>query len=463
MSAVRPFLKLPDISEAEMFHSILDTLHEGVVVMAADSTIVYANPAYSRILGVPVNKVIGKKCRDIEPAAKCLQSLETKQPIKDQYEIVQSVGVPIVFSTNCLFHNGELIGICSVFRDISEIVSLNKKVAELKHQLNQYGRSSLPDCFSSLIGRHPSFVQALKLAAQVAPSETTVLIQGESGVGKELLARAIHQASRRKDKPFVTVNCAALPETLFESELFGYTGGAFTGAKAAGKQGKFHLADGGTLFLDEVGEIPLSLQAKLLRVLQEGEVERLGSVKPEKVNTRIIAATNADLEAMVAKGAFRQDLFYRLNVICIRLPALREHPEDIPLIAQAILEEINQANNRNLSFSQEVLDLFTAYNWPGNVRELQNVIRHASLVAAERVIGVASLPPYLLERLSKQVHDQGSQAAVERALKLYMEGAEQEAIQEALRLANNNRSQAMDLLKISRRTFYKKLKKYNLL
>ncbi|MCL6447949.1 MAG: sigma 54-interacting transcriptional regulator [Armatimonadetes bacterium] len=446
-----------------MFHSILDTLHEGVVVMAADSTIVYANPAYSRILGVPVNKVIGKKCCDIEPAAKCLQSLATKQPIKDQYEIVQSVGVPIVFSTNCLFHNGELIGICSVFRDISEIVSLNKKVAELKHQLNQYGRSSLPDSFAPLIGRHPSFVQALKLAAQVAPSETTVLIQGESGVGKELLARAIHQASRRKHKPFVTVNCAALPETLFESELFGYAGGAFTGAKAGGKQGKFHLADGGTLFLDEVGEIPLSLQAKLLRVLQEGEVERLGSVKPEKVNTRIIAATNADLEAMVARGAFRQDLFYRLNVICIRLPALREHPEDISLIAQAILEEINQVNNRNLAFSQEVMDLFTAYHWPGNVRELQNVIRHASLVAAERTIGVANLPSYLLERLSKQVHDQDSRAAIERALKLYTEGAEQEAIVEALRLANNNRSQAMDLLKISRRTFYKKLKKYNLL
>ncbi len=460
---MRPFLKLPAISEAEMFHSILDTLHEGVVVMAADSTIVYANPAYSRILGVPVNKVIGKKCSEIEPAAKCLKSLETKQPIKDQYEIVQSVGVPIIFSTNCLFHNGELIGICSVFRDISEIVSLNKKVAELKYQLNQYGRSSLPDCFSVLIGRHPAFVQALKLAAQVAPSEITVLIQGESGVGKELLARAIHQASRRKDKPFVTVNCAALPETLFESELFGYTGGAFTGARAAGKQGKFHMADGGTLFLDEVGEIPLSLQAKLLRVLQEGEVERLGSVKPEKVNTRIIAATNADLEAMVAKGAFRQDLFYRLNVICIRLPALREHPEDIALIAQAILEEINQANNRSLSFSQEVLDLFASYNWPGNVRELQNVIRHASLVATERVISVANLPPYLLERLTKQFHDQDSQAAVERALKLYMEGAEQEAIREALRLANNNRSQAMDLLKISRRTFYKKLKKYNLL
>lgn len=460
---MRPFIKLPSISEAEMFHSILDTLHEGVVVMAADSTIVYANPAYSRILGVPVNKVIGKKCSEIEPTAKCLQSLETKQPIKDQYEIVQSVGVPIVFSTNCLFHNGELIGICSVFRDISEIVSLNKKVAELKHQLSQYGRSSLPESFSALIGRHPNFVQALRLAAQVAPSETTVLIQGESGVGKELLARAIHQASRRRDKPFVTVNCAALPETLFESELFGYAGGAFTGAKACGKQGKFHLADGGTLFLDEVGEIPLSLQAKLLRVLQEGEVERLGSVKPEKVNTRIIAATNADLEAMVAKGAFRQDLFYRLNVICIRLPALREHPEDIPLIAQAVLDEINQANSRNLVFSQDVMDLFTAYHWPGNVRELQNAIRHASLVAAEKVIGVANLPSYLLERLSRQVSDRGNRAAAERALRLYMEGAEQEALQEALRLANNNRSQAMDLLKISRRTFYKKLKKYNLL
>jgi PAS domain S-box-containing protein len=454
---------LPFTSETELFRSILETLPEGVVVMAADSTIVYANPAYSRILGVPVNKVIGKKCSEIEPTARCLQSLKTKQPIKNQYEIVQSVGVPIVFSTNCLFRNGELIGICSVFRGISEIVSLNKKVAELKHQLSQYGRGALPASFSALIGRHPNFVQVLKLAARVAPSETTVLIQGESGVGKELLARAIHQASRRRDKPFVTVNCAALPETLFESELFGYAGGAFTGAKTCGKQGKFHLANGGTLFLDEVGEIPLSLQAKLLRVLQEGEVERLGSVKPEKVNIRIIAATNADLEAMAAKGTFRQDLFYRLNVICIRLPALREHPEDIPLIAQAILEEVNQTTGRQLSLSQEVLEIFTSYSWPGNVRELQNAIRHASLVSAEEVIGVASLPSYLLERLKREASDLGNRAAAERALRLYREGAELEALLEALRLANNNRSHAMDLLKISRRTFYKKLKKYNLL
>ncbi|MGQ9825245.1 MAG: sigma-54 interaction domain-containing protein [Desulfotomaculales bacterium] len=452
---------LPFTSETELFRSILETLPEGVVVMAADRTIVYANPACARILGVPAERVIGKKCSEIEPKARCLQSLETKQPLLNQYEIVR--GVPIVFSTYGLFRNGELVGFCSVFRSTGEIAGAHKKVDGFRLRFSQCGRSSLPESFNVLIGRHPNFVQALKLAARVAPSETTVLIQGESGVGKELLARAIHQASRRRDNPFVTVNCAALPETLFESELFGYAGGAFTGARGCGKQGKFHLADGGTLFLDEVGEIPLSLQAKLLRVLQEGEVDRLGSVKPEKVNIRIIAATNADLEAMVAKGAFRQDLFYRLNVICIRLPALREHPEDIPLIAQAFLAEINRKSGRSMVFSREVMDLFASYHWPGNVRELQNAIHHASLVSTEEVIGVASLPSYLLERLKREASDLGSRAAAERALRLYREGAEQEALREALRLANNNRSHAMDLLKISRRTFYKKLKKYDLL
>lgn len=461
---MQPLLHFSATHEIEMLLGILDTLHEGVVVMAPESTIIYANPAYARILGVPVQKVLRKKCYEIEPAAGCLRALKTRQPIVGEYEVVKSVGVHIIFDTSCLYHNGKFVGICSVFRDISEIVKLNQKLAELKKQLNHYGRSSLPEAFAPLIGQEPQFVQKLNLAAQVAPADVTVLIQGETGVGKELLARAIHQASRRQAGPFIAVNCAALPEALFESELFGYAGGAFTGAKSGGKLGKFHLAHNGTLFLDEIGELPLAMQAKLLRVLQEHEVDRIGASRPEPVDVRVIAATNTDLKAMVAAGSFRQDLYWRVNVIPIRLPGLREHPQDIPLIAQAYLDEINRTTGQKFSFHQEVLNLFTRYTWPGNVRELQNAIRHASLVASGPVITVADLPSYLAQELPKKSPAlEGTHEQLPYPLKLYLAGAEKEALQEALRLTKNNRSQAMRVLGVSRRTFYKKLKKYDML
>ncbi|HEX9898924.1 MAG TPA: sigma-54 dependent transcriptional regulator, partial [Candidatus Methylomirabilis sp.] len=226
---------------------------------------------------------------------------------------------------------------------------------------------------SQIIGGSPAMLRTLELVNQVAPSTATILIQGESGTGKELIANAIHHGSPRRHRPFIKVNCAALPETLLESELFGYERGAFTGAVAR-KEGRFELADGGTLFMDEIGDLSLATQAKLLRVLQEGEFERLGGTRTLKVDIRLVAATNTDLTSLVQEKRFREDLFYRLNVITIQLPALRERPEDVPLLAQHFLRRHATKNTKAITgFTEEAIEVLQGYDWPGNVRELENV------------------------------------------------------------------------------------------
>ncbi len=465
----KSFLRLEDMGDVETLLSILSAIYEGIVVMARDSTIVYANPAYTRILGVPVSKVLGRKCSEIEPGVKCLEALKNQQPIHNHYEIVKSLGKHLLTDTTCIYSGGEFVGIANIFRDITEIVQLNNQIQKLQkyadnleEQLCYYGRESLPEPFKEMVGKHPVFIQILKFAAQVAPTEATVLIEGESGVGKELLARAIHLSSPRKNKPFITINCAAIPETLFESELFGYEGGAFTGAKSGGKKGKFILAHEGTIFLDEVGELPFSTQAKLLRVLQNHEVDQIGSDRPFPVNARVIAATNRDLQKMVSEGKFRQDLYYRLNIFPIRIPPLREHPEDITLIANHFLGQFNNKYSKKLFFSNEVIQAFLSDSWPGNVRELENIVRHAVIIAKGPEIKLEDLPAYFTKRNNREKKNMINPLA-QSPLRSYLNGAEKEALVEALRLSNNNRSKAMKMLGISRGTFYNKLRKYCLL
>lgn len=465
----KSFLKLEEMGDVETLLSILSAIHEGIVVMARDSTIVYANAAYTRILGVPVNRVLGRKCSEIEPGVKCLETLKTQEPIRNHYEIVKSVGKHLLTNTTCIYSGGEFVGVANLFRDITEIVQLKnehhklqKYANNLEEQLCYYGRESLPEAFGEMIGKHPVFIQTLKFAAQVAPTEATVLIEGESGVGKELLAKAIHMSSPRKDKPFVAINCAAIPETLFESEFFGYAGGAFTGAKSGGKKGKFLLAHEGTIFLDEVGELPLSTQAKLLRVLQNYEVDPIGSDKPFPVNVRIIAATNRDLQKMVVEGNFRQDFYYRLNMFPIRIPSLREHPEDITLLVDHLLSQFNKKYAKELVFSNEVIQAFLSDAWPGNIRELENIVRHAVIIAKGPGINLEELPLYFTKRIDGEKRDMINPEALS-PLKSYLNEAEKDALMDVLRQSNNNRSKAMKMLGISRGTFYKKLRKYDLL
>jgi transcriptional regulator with PAS, ATPase and Fis domain len=288
---------------------------------------------------------------------------------------------------------------------------------------------------------------------KAAEGNSTVLLLGESGVGKELFAHAIHHASARRSKAFVRVNCSSIPHELMESELFGYEAGAFTGASRRGKPGKFELANQGSIFFDEVGDMPLEMQAKLLRVLQEKEVERVGGTKTLGVDFRLIAATNGDPEALVKAGRLRQDPFYRLNVVPIRIPALRERREDIPAICRQLMVRLREEQGvRSMSISGEVLELFQRYDWPGNIRELTNVLERASYVADGNVIQIEHLPLFLREARGARAVDR-RRSNLREALK----ETERDAVLQALNMAKGNKAKAAKLLGIHRTGLYQKL------
>ncbi len=302
-----------------------------------------------------------------------------------------------------------------------------------------------------IIGGSPAMLRTLELVNQVAASTATILIQGESGTGKELIANAIHHGSPRRQRPFIKLNCAALPETLLESELFGYERGAFTGAVAR-KEGRFELAHGGTLFMDEIGDLSLATQAKLLRVLQEGEFERLGGTRTLKVDIRLVAATNADLATRVREKQFREDLFYRLNVITIQLPALRERPEDVPLLAQHFLRRHATKNAKAITgFTEEAIEVLQGYDWPGNVRELENVIERAVVLTRETMISPADLPERLVgtERIARHLVV---------SIGTPLEEVEDRLIEETLRYTKGDKTLAAKLLGIATRTIYRRMR-----
>ena len=305
-----------------------------------------------------------------------------------------------------------------------------------------------------IIGESGRMQEVLSLVRRVAGSDATILIQGESGTGKELIARAIHYASPRARAPLVSVNCAALPETLLESELFGHEKGAFTGAVAA-RKGRFELADGGSLFLDEIGDLPLHLQVKLLRVLQEREFERVGSSRPVAVNVRLLAATHRDLEALVRAGRFRDDLYYRINVVSISLPPLRERREDIPLLLDHFVEKFSRRNGKRIGgLTREAREALLRYDYPGNVRELENLVERAVILTRDEVIGLEDLPLGVKER--------EGETSGETSLTVLVEGLERRMIREALARADGVQTQAAEILGISERVLRYKLKKYGL-
>ncbi|MBV7276281.1 sigma-54-dependent transcriptional regulator [Clostridium thailandense] len=296
----------------------------------------------------------------------------------------------------------------------------------------------------------------LDLIKQVADTKTTIMIYGETGTGKELASKAIHGLSSRGNKPFIKVNCAAIPETLLESELFGYERGAFTGASIS-KPGRFELADEGTIFLDEIGDITPLMQVKLLRVMQEREFERLGGTKTIKVDVRIIAATNKNLKEMVKKGIFREDLYYRLNVVPIELPPLRERKEDITFLAEYFLEKSAHISGRSKKdISNEVIDKLMYYNWPGNIRELENVIERCVVITRGDLIQLGDLPEYIVN------YKEDAEEELEYNLNSAVDNAEREIIIKILKECNGNRTKASEILGISRRSLHRKIIKYNI-
>jgi len=438
--------------ETARLQSILNSIADGVFTIDTQWRITSFNPSAERITGYKREEIIGKPCHYAFRSKLCgedcplRKTIETGESIYNfEMEIINAKGevVPISVSTALLIdEEGEIIGGVETFRDLSTLKRLKEELEE------RYS-------FSNIIGRNARMQEIYNLIQTVSETSSTVLIQGETGTGKELVARAIHYNSSRKDKPFIKVSCAALPETLLESELFGYKRGAFTGA-VKDKPGRFELADKGTIFLDEIGEIPLSIQVKLLRVLEEQEIEPLGSTRPIKVDVRIIAATNRDLKKAVREGKFREDLYYRLNVVSILLPPLRERQEDIPLLVRHFIKKFNKRMGKEIdSVSKEAMDALIDYAWPGNVRELENAIEHAFIYCKGRVIEVKDLPKEVIK----------SKGLLEKSLTSEnpLEEMEKEIILEALKYTRGDRGKVASMLKISRTTLWRKMKKYGII
>ncbi len=380
-------------------------------------------------------------------------------PIKADNRTVGALGVGLPYHKDRSYdQEGKLFGIVASM--IGQAVRVHKLVEGERKRLldeNTKLRQELRDRYDirNIVGSSRAMQQVYEHVAQVAPASTTVLIRGESGTGKELVAHALHYSSPRAKKPFVKVSCGALPESLIESELFGYEPGAFTDARAQ-KKGRFELAHGGTLFLDEVGELSASTQIKLLRVLQEHEFERLGGVQPIKVNVRVVAATNKDLEAGVKDGTFREDLYYRLNVYSIYLPPLRERRPDIPLLADHFIEKYAAAHGKDVRrIATSAIDMLMSYHWPGNVRELENCIERAVLVCEGGVIHAHHLPPSLQ---TAEVSGTLPRQSLKEALGAY----EKDLIQDALKSARGNRARAARLLDTTERIIGYAVRKYGI-
>lgn len=426
---------------------ILDSITDGVFTVDREWRITSFNAAAEQITGVPHDEAIGKQCCDVFRANICenecalRQTIDTGQPVVNKaIYIINAEGrqVPISISTAVLDNGeGEIVGGAETFRDLSLVEDLRKEIE---------GRYT----FSDIIGRSPAMQSLFDLLPVVAASDSTVLINGESGTGKELVARAIHNLSPRKRRRFVAINCGALPDTLLESELFGHKAGAFTDARKD-KPGRFAIADGGTILLDEIGDISPAMQVRLLRVLQERVYEPLGSVDPVDVDVRVITATNRDLSMLVEQGDFRADLFYRIDVFRIDLPALRDRREDIPLLVDHFISRFNRLQNKDVAgVTDEVLNVLMRCDFPGNARELENAIEHAFVLCRSGFIELRHMPREILRCSGLPTMNAGPGATLESIEALH--------IADALRRHSGNRKAAAEELGIHPSTLRRKIK-----
>lgn len=440
--------------------TILDMINDPVIIIDKEGTIVYINEAYEYQVGVKKEWVLGRDLKKKHPNDILLKVLREGRAIIKEEHYDETLGYNVVASFLPIKDkDGETIAVAGI-GNTPPVYKLNIRLRPVLSEKQEKGyeilkRDNLPSAFNNIIGESPKLLNCLHLSAQVAKSDATVMLRGETGVGKELFARAIHEASNRREYPFIPVNCAAIPENLIESELFGYTAGAFTGARSSGKMGKIEMANRGTLFLDEIGDLSLSTQVKLLRFTQERYVERIGGNQQVPIDVRIISATNRNLEQMVQQGEFRADLYYRLNVIPIHIPPLRERPEDICILAHYFLDYYSRKYNKRIVFSVEAMERLQEYSWPGNIRELKNTIEHAVILCQGKTI----TPLHLNLPLSDPLNNQDlSLLDLNRAV----EYTERTIIKKALEKAMNNKSKAIKYLGISRGAFYAKLKKYKL-
>lgn len=444
----------------ERLQMILESVQDGICVVDRSGEVTYVNPSYLRIVHKTPEMVVGQnvfeKAADGNRCAVLRSGIARIGSIRHKKD-----GTTIVANVNPIFVDGEIAGVVSVIKDITEIQTLMERLSQVSAKAEYLEQELLrtkktAQAFANYIGKSGKVVDVLALASKAADSSANVLIRGESGTGKEVIAEGIHYASGRRRGPFIRVNCGAIPGALLESELFGHEKGAFTGAVRR-KLGKFELANHGTIFLDEIGELDKNLQVKLLRVLQQKEFDRVGGEETIHVDVRIIAATNRDLEAMVREGTFRDDLYYRLNVIPIILPPLRDRPDDIPLLVEHFIEKISKENKKDVrGITPDAMQMFMHYRWPGNVRELENVIERVITLMDTDLITAAVLPSYIKGDIAGREVQSLADDTV-----LPWEEYEKQIIANALRQGTSFNG-AAKLLRISHKTVAAKARKYGL-
>ena len=447
-----------------VFEGLIENPHTGYLAVNKDGIVTLINKTMADALNLKTSEVIGKYIRDVIPNSKLPEILATGRTDRTDIWSI-SPGHDILVNRMPILKDGQIIGaiVHSVIMDMAEVKDLIQRLQDTQQELNIYKDvvSSIYRAkwnFDHLIGQSYDFLNIVAMAKQFSQTSSTLLITGESGTGKELFAQAIHNASPRSSGPFIRINCAALPENLLESELFGYSEGAFTGAKKGGKPGKFELANGGTIFLDEIGDMPMSMQTKMLTVLQERVIERVGGTTPIQINARVIAATNKDLEEMVRNQKFRDDLYYRLNVVQLKLPPLRRRMDDLPLLTADLINRLNIRLGTSVQrISDEAMQLLNKYSWPGNIRELENILERAINLAqmnSRIIIEPADIP---------SLYDSTPEFPVEfKSMPERIDDLEKHLIIQALENAQGNKTQAAQLLGIHSSALYRKITKYDL-
>lgn len=452
----------------EMFtlqNNILSNIHEAICICDTKGKVMYWNKSAEKLYGLKAEDIVGESVRKhfnnpiipkVLKEGKAIENIEHK-PMR---------GKSVILSVVPIFNNqNEMIAVVSTDRDVTEVVSLSEKLENANAKVEALSKAYSKEfsnnyTFSYIVGKSKKIMDSILLAQKVAPSTASVLITGESGTGKEVFAKSIHEASGRSGQ-FVAVNCSAIPENLLESELFGYVEGAFTGAVKKGKMGMFEFANNGTLFLDEIGEMPIGMQSKLLRVLQDGVIHRLGSEKIIHTNTRIIAATNKDLKKAIKNNEFRSDLFYRLAIVQIELPSLRERKDDIKEFIDIFINQSSKKENIEISsIDEEIYNILCNYKWEGNIRELKNVVQRMVVLSNNKRVTVNSIPEYILEYFYGKSKE-------DKVIDYYnlderVKALEMELIRDVMESTNGNKAKAAEILRIKRSTLYYKLSQYDL-
>lgn len=438
---------------ANRLEAVVDAVYEGVVAVDSEGFITHFNRSAERMFGTRKEQVIGKDAKQIMPSLPLSEVLRDGKGFNSREVFINYEGRKLHLLSTAKpikAEEGRIAGVVASFRDFKETQKLAYEIMNTQELIG----------FENIVGISKSLMEVKAKAQKISASNSTVLIVGESGTGKEVFARAIHAAGPHGHKPFVAINCGAIPENLLESELFGYDEGAFTGARRGGKPGKFELANGGTIFLDEIGNMSLYLQAKLLRVLQERIIERVGGTRMIPVDIRVIAATNSDLQEMVRNKLFREDLYYRLSVIPLEIPPLRERQEDIPLLLEYYMKRFSKLLGKDIKgFTGEALNACVKYSWPGNVRELVNAVEYAINLEETSLISLESLPPGIREEPNKKLRN----SSTNNVRVLPLEQLERDAIITALEKygwSEEGKTRAALALGISRATIYRKIQKY---